>query len=103
MGAIKDSNTEPMFSRGELAKILNVTPLTIANREKRKQYPEPRRDLNNYRVYTLNDVLNIQLLTYKRIDQRPIMAVMFDKGIHNPKSCNKILQEAVNRRTGSTT
>ena len=101
MANLKDSSAEPIFSRGELAKILNVTPLTIANREKRKQYPAPRRDLNNYRIYTINDILNIQLLTYKRIDERPIIAIMFDKGIHNAKSCNRILQEAVSRRTSA--
>ena len=33
---------EPIFTRSELAQILNVSPLTIANREKNKKYPNPK-------------------------------------------------------------
>ena len=65
--------SEPIFTRSELAQILNVSPLTIANREKSKKYPNPKRDLNKYRIYTLNDVLNLQLLTYSYIDPKPII------------------------------
>lgn len=70
----------PHFTRGEVAKILNVTPLTISNREKSGKYPKPARDLNNYRVYSLRDVLTLQLLTYKHLDTRPVISVMYDKG-----------------------
>ena len=65
----------PAFNRSEVAKILNVTTLTVANREKSNRYPEPKRDLNNYRIYTINDVLNLQLLTYNHIDPKPIISV----------------------------
>ena len=43
--------SEPIFTRSDLAQILNVSPLTIANREKSKKYPNPKRDLNKYRIY----------------------------------------------------
>jgi DNA-binding transcriptional MerR regulator len=68
-----------------------VTTLTIANREKRGQYPIPKRDLNNYRVYSLRDVINLQRLTYKAIDFRPIISVLYDKGFTDPKVVSKLL------------
>ena len=66
----KNKTAEPMFTRSEIAQILNVSSLTIANREKNNKYPEPRRDMNSYRVYTLNDIFNLQLITYNLIDPK---------------------------------
>lgn len=93
---------EPTFTRGDVAKILNVTPLTVANREKANKYPEPRRDVNNYRIYTINDVLNLQLITYKTIDPRPIISVLYDKGYHDEKELSKILDNALSARKGAS-
>jgi len=98
-------NSEPMFYRGDVAKILNVTPLTIANREKLKkdgtrQYPVPKRDLNDYRIYTLNDLLNLQLITYGNIDTRPIVSLLYDKGYRDMKALGKIMDSALSRRKG---
>lgn len=91
---------EPIFNRGDVAKILNVTPLTIANREKQDKYPEPKRDLNNYRIYTLNDVLNLQLLTFQAIDTRPIMSLLYDKGYRDMKYLGQVMDQALSRRKG---
>lgn len=91
---------EPIFNRGDVAKILNVTPLTIANREKQEKYPEPKRDLNNYRIYTLNDVLNLQLLTFQAIDTRPIMSLLYDKGYRDMKYLGQVMDQALSRRKG---
>jgi DNA-binding transcriptional MerR regulator len=63
----KSRSSIPSFNRSQVAKILNVSTLTIANREKDARYPDPRRDLNNYRIYTINDILNLQLITYNQI------------------------------------
>ncbi len=99
-------SAEPIFTRGDVAKILNVTPLTIANREKPKKdgspgkYPQPKRDLNNYRVYTLNDVLNLQRLTYNAIDTRPIMSLLYDKGWRDMKQLGQIMDQALSRQKG---
>lgn len=98
--AQQNSNPEPIFTRGEVAKILNVTPLTIANREKAKKYPEPRRDLNNYRVYSINDIFNLQLLTFSTLDPRPIMSTLYDKGYRDLKENNIIIDNALSIRTG---
>jgi hypothetical protein len=92
---------EPTFSRGEVAKILNVTPLTIANREKAKKYPEPSRDLNNYRRYTLNDVLNLQLITYSALDPHPIVSVLYDKGYRDTKELGQLIDNALSKRKGA--
>lgn len=93
-------NSEPVFTRGDVAKVLNVTPLTIANREKQKKYPEPKRDLNNYRIYTLNDLLNLQHLTYDTIDTRPILSILYDKGYRDKRVLGQIIEQALARRKG---
>jgi hypothetical protein len=92
---------EPIFSRSEVAKILNVTPLTIANREKANKYPPPQRDVNNYRVYSINDVLNLQVITFRLVDQRPIISVLYDKGYKDFGVISKMMDTAMNRRTGA--
>lgn len=98
--ASKTKKGEPLFTRSDVARILNITPLTIANREKRKQYPDPKRDLNGYRIYSLNDVLNLQLTTYEHIDTRPIMSLLYDKGYRDMKHLGQVMEEALNRRKG---
>lgn len=95
------SSPDPMFTRGDVAKILNVTPLTIANREKSSKYPEPKRDLNNYRVYSLNDVLNLQLITYSQLDPRPVISVLYDKGYKDTKELGRLIDGALSKRTGA--
>ena len=97
---MSQKNLEPTFSRGDVAKILNVTTLTIANREKRGQYPEAKRDINGYRIYTLNDVYNLQLVTFNYIDTRPILSVMYDKGYTSAKTATQIVDAALDRRRG---
>jgi transcriptional regulator with XRE-family HTH domain len=90
--------SEPIFTRSELAEILNVSPLTIANREKSKKYPSPKRDLNKYRIYTLNDVLNLQLITYSYIDPKPIISIMYDKGYKDTKLLGEMIDQALSKR-----
>lgn len=90
----------PSFNRSEVAKILNVSTLTIANREKNKRYPSPKRDLNNYRLYSINDVLNLQLITYNHIDPKPIVSVLYDKGYRDTKLLSEIIDEAMSNRVG---
>lgn len=94
----KQSITEPVFTRSEVAQILNVSTLTISNREKSSKYPEPRRDLNNYRIYTLNDVFNLQLITYNYIDPKPIISIMYDKGYDDIKKLGVMIDNALSRR-----
>lgn len=94
----KQSVTEPVFTRSEVAQILNVSTLTIANREKNNKYPEPKRDLNNYRIYTLNDIFNLQLITYSYIDPKPIISIMYDKGYEDIKMLGIMIDNALSRR-----
>jgi DNA-binding transcriptional MerR regulator len=90
--------SEPIFTRSEIAQILNVSPLTIANREKNKKYPSPKRDLNKYRIYTLNDVLNLQLITYSHIDTKPIISILYDKGYKDTKLLGEMIDQALSKR-----
>lgn len=95
------TSKDPVFTRGDVAKILNVSPLTIANREKSKKYPQPNRDINGYRIYTLNDVFNLQLLTFRTIDQKPIISILYDKGFRDHKQIASILDAAMAKRQGN--
>jgi len=90
---------DPLFTRSEVAQILSITTLTISNREKNKKYPSPRRDLNNYRVYTLNDVFNLQLITYSSIDPKPIISILYDKGYDDIKALGQMIDTALSKRT----
>lgn len=90
--------SEPIFTRSDVAQILNVSPLTVANREKTKKYPNPKRDLNKYRIYTLNDVLNLQLLTYSYIDPKPIISILYDKGYKDTKVLGEMIDQALSKR-----
>jgi hypothetical protein len=96
----KTKSIIPSFNRSEVAKILNVSTLTVANREKSLRYPAPKRDLNKYRVYTINDVLNLQLITYNMIDPKPIISVLYDKGYKDTKLLSEIIDEAMSNRVG---
>jgi hypothetical protein len=96
----KITNQEPIFTRSEVSQILNVTTLTVSNREKNKKYPLPRRDLNNYRIYTLNDVFNLQLITYSHIDPKPIISILYDKGYSDIKALGQMIDSALSKRTG---
>lgn len=97
----KTKSVIPAFNRSEVAKILNVSTLTIANRENSRRYPNPKRDLNNYRVYTINDILNLQLITYNMIDPKPIISVLYDKGYKDTKLLAGIIDEAMSNRVGA--
>jgi hypothetical protein len=97
----KNKSSSPIFNRSEVAKILNVATLTVANREKDGRYPQPKRDLNNYRIYTINDVLNLQLITYDHIDPKPIISVLYDKGYRDSKVIASIMDEAMSNRVGA--
>ena len=100
MSEKKKISPSPVFTRGDVATILNVTPLTIANREKSGKYPEPSRDLNNYRIYTVDDVLNLQLITSRKVDPKPIISVLYDKGYRDNKDISQVLDLALSRKTG---
>jgi len=89
---------EPIFTRSEIAEILNITTLTVSNREKNNKYPSPKRDLNNYRVYSLNDLFNLQLITYNAIDPKPIISILYDKGYNDVKALGQMIDSALSKR-----
>lgn len=95
----KEQDIAPLFSRGDLAKILQVTPATIANRERKALYPLPERDLNNKRVYSIEDILLLQAITYKKIDPKPIISIMHDKNYTDPKKVQILIDTAIKKIT----
>jgi DNA-binding XRE family transcriptional regulator len=94
----KNKTNEPIFTRSEVAQILNVSSLTIANREKNKKYPEPKRDMNSYRIYTLNDIFNLQLITYNMLDPKPVISILYDKGYSDTKLLGEMIDNVLSRR-----
>lgn len=95
---MRKNTVEPIFNRSDVAVILNVSSLTIANREKTKKYPQPKRDMNNYRIYTLNDLFNLQLITYNHIDPKPIISILYDKGYKDTKLLGEMIDSVLSRR-----
>jgi Holliday junction resolvase RusA-like endonuclease len=95
---VSKSFTDPVFNRSEVAQILNVSTLTIANREKSNKYPEPKRDLNNYRIYSLNDIFNLQLITYNYIDPKPVISILYDKGYDDVKKLGAMIDNILSKR-----
>lgn len=83
------------LSRSQVASILNCTPLTISNREKKGIYPAPSRNpVNNYRCYSLHDVFNLQMITFEGIHLTPIASVLWDMGYKDPTTCISLLEKA---------
>ena len=97
----KKNTVEPIFNRSDVAIILNVSALTIANREKTKKYPEPKRDMNNYRIFTLNDIFNLQLITYNHIDPKPVISILYDKGYRDTKVLGEMIDSVLSRRNNN--
>ena len=71
----------PTFTRTQMAKLLNCTPLTISNREKKNQYPDPKRSpTSNHRFYTIQDAFLLQYITYRQINISSVAALLWDMG-----------------------
>lgn len=90
--------TTPTFSRNELANILGVTVQTIANREKRKEYPTPKRQINKYRYYEIDDVLLLQMITFSKYDPMAIAEALYEKGYKDTKIVANMIDKALSRR-----
>jgi hypothetical protein len=87
---------EPHLTRAEVAKILNCTPLTIRNRERSGKYPPARRHpINNYRIYSIEDILWLQMNTYDQIFIGPVVSILHDKGYTDMTALNAYVSAAV--------
>lgn len=93
---------EPKLTRKDVSKILGITPLTISNREKSGKYPPPNRDLNQYRTYSLRDVIALQRITYGQVNYNPIISVLFDKGYKDMKEVGKLIDSIDSMLRGSS-
>ena len=85
------------LTRSSVAKILNRTTQTLANREKQGKFPPARRGANNYRYYSLVDVLRLQELDpkIKVIMLQPILAELWDLGYQDERKMSIIIQNAL--------
>lgn len=90
------------FHRKDVAKILNVTTATIKNREDSGTYPAPSRDVNNYRIYDLGDIFKLQIITYGKIDPRPVISVLYDKGYRDQKEISKAIDKILSQSSGGS-
>lgn len=95
----KPNTSPPVFTRGEVADILQVSTMTIYNREKRGIYPKPSRDLNGYRVYSVEDVLLLQVISRSKIEPKLIASKLHDKGYYDTKIVENILDSAIKKIT----
>lgn len=85
------------LTRKEVASILNCTPLTINNREKKDLYPPPKRNSSSkYRIYDLSDVFLLQMITFNRIILPTIVSLLYDKGYTDSVEVEKVLNAQFN-------
>jgi DNA-binding transcriptional MerR regulator len=92
---------EPLFKRAEVARMLGIGMRTVTRREAAKKYPPARRDMNGYRTYSVNEVLNLQLLTYGQTNPRVIAEMLYEKHWSDPKTVAQLLDAAMARRMGT--
>lgn len=89
----------PYFNRTDVARILNCSVLTIRNQEKAHRFPEPRRSSNNYRIYTLADVIRLQVIYHNSPNFNAILSILWDKGWQNAEACQSWLNAAMQEYT----
>ncbi len=90
-----------IFTRKSVARILNCTPLTVAHRETRGIYPEPKRTESNYRYYRLIDIFALQKKTGDgEIKILPLLSELWDKGIKDPTEAESIIESALKAFNG---
>ena len=89
--------SRPTFSRPQVAKLLNCTALTVANREAKEIYPEPKRHhKSNHRFYTLQDVFLLQYITLKgQINLSSIASLLWDMGYNLTNKVLPCLREEI--------
>lgn len=90
---------EILFKRSEVSRMLGITVATIANRENSGKFPVAKRDINNYRIYSLQDVMSLQLTSYGYINTVPLAEALYDKGYGSAKEVAQIIENAIQQRT----
>jgi len=49
----------------------------------------------------LNDIFNLQLITYNHIDPKPIISILYDKGYKDPKIVSEMIDQVLSRRNSN--
>jgi hypothetical protein len=94
--------TAPYFSRSDVAKILNCSVLTIRNQESKGNFPEPQRAANNYRIYNIADVINLQYIYLKAHNFNAILSILWDKGYTDADQCRNWIVAAIEEHAKKT-
>ena len=94
-------SSPPYFSRSDVAKILNCSVLTIRNQESKGNFPAPQRAANNYRIYTISDVINLQYIYLKSHNFNAILSILWDKGYTDPDQCRNWIVAAIEEQAKS--
>ena len=87
------------FFRSEVARVLGVTPATIANREKRGIYPHPTREVNNYRSYDLSDIVELQRITFGHPHPQELALLLYERGVTDVDEAASLIDKALGRNT----
>ena len=82
-----------LFTTSEAAEFLGVCSETLRRREARGAYPKPRRDNNNYRQYTLTDLVRLYRATFGTLDRVAITnlaALLVKRGVEAEEAAKLI-------------
>lgn len=92
-------NSQLVFSISDLAKALNRSENSIRYSEQSHTIPLASRTESNQRVYSLRDMMHLQLILNQAVDMKSLAEALQEKGYKSSKQINKMLNQAFNELT----
>lgn len=85
----------PTFWISDAAKAAKRSEEGIRYAESVHTIPNANRNHANRRVYSLRDLMQLQLIMNREIDSQVLASILHDKGYDNLKQVNKLLSQAL--------
>lgn len=92
-------NSQLVFSISDLAKALNRSENSIRYSEQSHTIPLAARTESNQRVYSLRDMMHLQLILNQTVDMKSLAEVLQEKGYKNTKQIDKMLNQVLSELT----
>lgn len=92
-------NSQLVFTISDLAKALNRSENSIRYSEQSHTIPLAARSESNQRVYSLRDMMHLQLILNQTVDMKSLAEALQEKGYKSTKQIDKMLTQAFNELT----
>lgn len=87
----------PTFTIGDAARALDVNISTVRENERLANIPKARRSAGDQRIYSLYELIQLQLIMRQHIDTTVLASLLYDKGYTNVKQVDRMLNKAINQ------